>query len=166
MGGTGLVALEPEHHAKAFGGVHVVIDDKDTRKSRGTGACRRFGGFGLSGRHVRRIGGAGQAYDELAAFTGTGAECFHHPAVQLRQSVALDQAEVYRLQFWAKADTPRTLQFKTIQNDSVPLGAGWQHYLIYFQGTATDAAGELNFYFGDRIGATWLDGVVLQGTAR
>jgi hypothetical protein len=78
------------------------------------------------------------------------------------------------LQFWASADVPRTLRLEVVQNGgdsqnyglntAVPISAGWQHYVIYFRATATDPAAELDFYFGDQTGNTWLDAVILQGT--
>ena len=97
-------------------------------------------------------------------------------AVQLRQAgFPLQQGEVYRLKFWAKADTARTIRFDVLHNGggfqtyglngAVPLGGDWQMYVIYFQATATDPLAQLDFYFGDQAGSTWLDAVVLQGTS-
>jgi hypothetical protein len=96
-------------------------------------------------------------------------------AVQLRRSgVPIQQGEVYRLKFWAKADTSRMMRFDVLRsggdfptyglNGAVSLGDDWQMYVIYFQATATDPLAQLDFYFGDQIGNTWLDAVVLQGT--
>ena len=87
-------------------------------------------------------------------------------AVQLEQAgFPLQQGQVYRLQFWAKADTARTLRFDVAQNSAVSLGGNWQPYVVYFQATATDPAARLDFYFGDQTGNTWLDAVILEGTS-
>jgi uncharacterized protein (TIGR03437 family) len=87
----------------------------------------------------------------------------------------LQQGEVYRLRFRAKADAVRAIRFAVIQNSgdvhnlgidsAVTIGSDWREYVIYFRATATDPAAQLNFYFGDQPGNTWLDAVVLQGTA-
>ena len=80
-----------------------------------------------------------------------------------------------RLQFRTKADAVRAIRFAVVQNDgdvhslgvdsAVTIGIDWRQYVIYFRATATDPAAQLNFYFGDQPGNTWLDAVVLQGTA-
>jgi hypothetical protein len=51
-------------------------------------------------------------------------------------------------------------------DSAVTIGRDWREYVIYFRATATDPAAQLNFYFGDQPANTWLDAVVLQGTAR
>ncbi len=87
-------------------------------------------------------------------------------AVQLSQAgLSLQQGQVYRLLFWAKADAARTLHFdlKGSFDSAVAIGTNWQQYVIYFQATATVAAAQLDFYFGDQTGNTWLDAVILQG---
>jgi uncharacterized protein (TIGR03437 family) len=109
-----------------------------------------------------------------AATTTANSPCLYC-AVQLWQGgVAFQQGHVYVLRFWAKADTARTMNFGVGENGggfpsyglstAVALGADWQQYVFYFQATATDPAGRLNFYFGNQSGNTWLDAVVLQET--
>jgi hypothetical protein len=93
-------------------------------------------------------------------------------AVQLWQpGIAVQQGQVYALQFWAKADTSRTMrvtltQTGVNQNDglftAVALGPDWQRYVIYFRATGTDPAARFNLSFGDQTGSTWVDGVQLQ----
>ena len=93
--------------------------------------------------------------------------------VQLQHAgFKLQQAQVYRLRFWAKADTARTIRFDVenganFQNygldGAATIGGNWQQYVIYFQATASDPAAQLDFYFGDQTGNTWLDAVVLEG---
>jgi len=70
-------------------------------------------------------------------------------------------------------DSGRTMSLSVTQNGGtfqnyggtvVGLGASWQQYTLYFQSPATDPAARLNFYFGDQVGNTWLDAVVLQDT--
>ena len=94
--------------------------------------------------------------------------------VQLWQGgIPIQQGQVYTLQFWAKADTARTIQMNVGQNGgnfptyglnypALGLGGDWQRYVLYFQATATDPAARLNFYFGAQAGNAWLDNVSLQ----
>ncbi len=94
-------------------------------------------------------------------------------AVQLSQSgLSLQQGQVYRLLFWAKADAARTIRFDIASDggdtqnyglDSAITASGnWQQYVIYFQATTTTTQAQLNFYFGDQTGSTWLDAVTLR----
>ncbi len=115
------------------------------------------------------------AVTTAAAHTSANSPCLDC-AVQFWQTgLALQQSQVYTLQFWAKADTARTMRISTgsagppFQNyglsTAVAIGGDWQRYVIYFQATATDQNGRLTFYFGDQAGITWLDSIVLQGSA-
>jgi len=98
-------------------------------------------------------------------------------AVQLSQmGLPLQQGQIYRLQFWAKADAAQTIAFALAGNgvnsqnyglnSSVLLSGTWQQYVFYFQTTATDPAAQLDFYFGDQTGNIWLDAVALEGTSQ
>jgi uncharacterized protein (TIGR03437 family) len=119
------------------------------------------------------VGNASLQVTVTSAATNTGNYC----AVQLGQGgIPFKQGDVVSLQFWAKADAARPLWMNAVQNGgsypsdglsgSVQLGGSWQQYLIYFQSTATDPAGRLDFCMGDDAGNVWLDGVVLQDTSQ
>ncbi len=94
-------------------------------------------------------------------------------AVRTWQSgFALQQGEVYRLQFQAKADAPGTLRVQVNPNGgsenyglsgAIPIGSDWQQYVVYFTATASDPAAQLGFNFGDQTGNAWLNAVTLQG---
>jgi uncharacterized protein (TIGR03437 family) len=99
--------------------------------------------------------------------TAAATDTANFESVQLSQTgLSLQQGQVYRLLFSAKADAARTLHFGVpgSLDSAVTLGTNWQQYVIYFQATATVSAAELDFYFGDQTGNTWLDAVILQGT--
>ncbi|HTB13441.1 MAG TPA: IPT/TIG domain-containing protein [Bryobacteraceae bacterium] len=117
------------------------------------------------------VGNASLQVTVTSAATNTGNYC----AIQLGQGgLPFRQGDVVSVEFWAKADTARPLWMNVVQNGgsypsyglngSVGLGTSWQQYLIYFQSTATDPAGRLDFCMGDVAGTVWLDGVVLQDT--
>ncbi len=90
-------------------------------------------------------------------------------SVQLGQTgFSLQEGQVYRLLFWAKADAARTLHFEVpgSLDSAVTLGTTWQQYVIYFQAAATVSTAQLDFYFGDQTGNIWLDAVILQGSSQ
>lgn len=108
-----------------------------------------------------------------AATPSSSANTCVYCAVQLIQTgLSIKQGNVYQLQFWAKADTSRTMNLNIIQAGApygneglattVALGGAWQQYVIYFQASATDPNGRVTFFFGDQAGNTWLDNVSLQ----
>jgi uncharacterized protein (TIGR03437 family) len=90
-----------------------------------------------------------------------------------RSGFALQQGEVYRLQFQAKADASGTLRFQVTPNGggsedyglsgAIPIGSDWQQYIVYFKATASDPAAQLDFNFGDQTGNAWLNAVTIQG---
>lgn len=94
-------------------------------------------------------------------------------AVQLSQTgFSLGQGQVYRLMFWAKSDTPRTMHLDVedsnsgsdLINAAVSVPTAWQQYVVYFQSTGEFAAAQVDFDFGDQAGKIWLDGVILEGS--
>jgi hypothetical protein len=104
--------------------------------------------------------------------TSTASDPANYAAVQFSQTgLTLDQGQVYRLMFWAKADSVRTQQLDvtnaagaSVFSSSVALTRTWQQYVVYFQATAAVTAAQVDFDFGDQTGNAWLDGVVLQGS--
>ncbi len=86
-------------------------------------------------------------------------------------TLPLKQGQVYRLQFRAKSDVPRSVTINVGgsniagSNIAVALTRDWQRYVLYFQATAADAGAQLNFDLGNQTGNTWMDGVALQGSA-
>jgi uncharacterized protein (TIGR03437 family) len=81
-------------------------------------------------------------------------------------TLPLKQGQIYRLQFRAKSDMPRSVTINIGgSNIAVALTRDWQRYVLYFQATDDNARAQLNFDFGNQTGNTWLDGVTLQGSA-
>jgi hypothetical protein len=81
----------------------------------------------------------------------------------------------YQVQFWAKADSARSIQV-AIQggapgfayyglNTQVSIGAPWQLYTVSFVSTATANDGRLEFSFGATAGNVWLDDVQMFGSS-
>jgi uncharacterized protein (TIGR03437 family) len=94
-------------------------------------------------------------------------------SVQFSQTgLALESGQVYRLMFWAKAGSARSVHFDVANTASgavvcgsaVALTTTWQHYVVYFQAAATVTAAQVDFDFGDQTGSAWLDSVVLEGS--
>lgn len=93
--------------------------------------------------------------------------------VQLVQSgISLVNGSHYTLSFWAMSSNPRTMGVSVIKNGgnflnyglavTASLGSAWQYYTFDFVATETATDGRVNFYFGQQIGDTWIDGVVLE----
>ena len=107
-----------------------------------------------------------------AASSSSANACLYCAVQLLQPALHVQQGQVYMLQFWAKADSARTMRLGLTQNGgnyqtyglsaAVALGGSWQQYVIYFQSTATDPAARLNIFFGDQAGNAWLDNVSLQ----
>jgi uncharacterized protein (TIGR03437 family) len=96
-----------------------------------------------------------------------------YAAVQLSQTgLSLSQGQVYRLMFWAKSDSARTMHLdvqdrssgSNLTSAAVSISTAWQQYVIYFQVTDAVAAAQLDFDFGDQTGNVWVDGVSLEGS--
>jgi uncharacterized protein (TIGR03437 family) len=93
--------------------------------------------------------------------------------VQLFQSgISLVNGSHYALSFWAMSSSPRNMGINVLKNGggfpsyglstAASLGSTWQYYAFDFYATATATDGRVNFYFGEQIGNTWIDGVVLE----
>jgi uncharacterized protein (TIGR03437 family) len=105
--------------------------------------------------------------------TSAASDPANYAAVQFSQTgLTLAPGQVYRLMFWAKADSVRTLQLDVANTASgglvfgsaVALTTTWRQYVVYFQATAAVTVAQVDFDFGDQTGNAWLDGVVLQGS--
>jgi uncharacterized protein (TIGR03437 family) len=72
----------------------------------------------------------------------------------------------YRVQFWARADSPRVIIVSasgvgTTNPFPIAIGSSWNLYSASFIASATGTAGQLNFGVGDVAGDVWLDDVQL-----
>ncbi len=107
-----------------------------------------------------------------ATASNSASTCLYCAVQFFETGLPIKQGNIYQLQFWAKADTSRTMKLNIIQAaapynyeglaTAVPIGGTWQQYVIYFQASATDPNGRVTFYFGDQAGNVWLDKVSLQ----
>ncbi len=92
--------------------------------------------------------------------------------VDLEQdNFSLVAATEYRVQFWARADSPRTIT--VFSQGGAPnytnyglsrqfaIGTSWSLYSTSFQATTTANDGRLEFWVGDVAGNVWLDDVQL-----
>jgi len=93
--------------------------------------------------------------------------------IQLEQdTIPLSQGVNYQVQFWARADAPRTI---TVQmqggppntifyglNTPISIGTTWGLYSATFTSTSTATDGRLEFWVGDVVGNVWLDDVQLS----
>jgi uncharacterized protein (TIGR03437 family) len=96
--------------------------------------------------------------------------------IQLEQdTIPLSQGVNYQVQFWARADAPRTI---TVQmqggppnttfyglNTPISIGTTWGLYSATFTSTSTATDGRLEFWVGDVVGNVWLDDVQLSAPA-
>jgi len=75
----------------------------------------------------------------------------------------------YQVQFWAKADSPVSIQLFTEGgapaftfyglNANVTLSTNWQQYSVSFVAPVSASDCKLGFFFGNSVGNYWLDGV-------
>jgi uncharacterized protein (TIGR03437 family) len=116
---------------------------------------------------------AGSSSAEITV-TSAATDAADFAAVQLSETgLSLQQGQVYRFMFWAKADAARTIQLdvadsssgNVLTNAAVSVSTAWQQYVIYFQTTGAVAPAQVDFDFGNQTGNVWLDGVVLEGSA-
>lgn len=80
----------------------------------------------------------------------------------------------YRVQFWARADAPRTITVHTqggapnfpdySLNAQFPISTTWNFYTTSFAAPVTANDGRLQFWVGDMTGNVWLDDVQLVAT--
>jgi hypothetical protein len=91
--------------------------------------------------------------------------------VQLRQLVTLSPSGKYRLSFWAKAATDRTLVVALQQNvkhwrdvnlwQRVPITSSWRKVELKFTYTGSESNMRLVFRLGGKSGLVWFDDVEL-----
>ncbi len=78
----------------------------------------------------------------------------------------------YQVQFWARADAPRTITVFTQGgapdypgyglSAQIAIGTSWSLYSASFNATTTAADGRLEFWVGDVAGDVWIDDVTLS----
>ena len=96
--------------------------------------------------------------------------------IELEQdNLPLASGTEYRVQFWARADSPRTIA--VISQGGAPsypsyglsapiaIGTSWGLYAVSFVAPATANDGRLEFWVGDVAGNVWLDDVQLSQQA-
>ncbi len=155
----------------------------------GTGAAPNLlmnGGFesGLTGWQLNVVNdGQGKATvtpDNSIVAVGTGAAhldiispgTVNWHVMFEQDNLPLTARTEYQVQFWARADTPRTI---TVFSQGGPpnftnyglfaqiaIGTGWSLYSAPFTATATANDARLEFWVGDVAGNVWLDGVALS----
>jgi uncharacterized protein (TIGR03437 family) len=89
-----------------------------------------------------------------------------------QDNLPLTAGTEYRLQFWARADAPRTItvfsqggapNFPNYGlSAQIAIGTSWSLYSASFTATATAKDGRLEFWAGDIAGSVWLDDVQLS----
>ncbi len=88
--------------------------------------------------------------------------------------VALTAGAAYRVQFWARSDSPRSITVSTQGgapdyanyglSEQVSLTDGWQSFALSFTAPVTANDGRIEFWAGDQAGSVWLDDVQLLPT--
>ncbi len=139
---------------------------------------------GLTGWHLS-VTNDGQANGTAAADSSMAADglasvhiAINSPGtvnwhIELEQdNLALTSGTEYRVQFWARADSPRTIT--VISQGGAPnypnyglyaqiaIGTSWGQYSASFLAPATANDGRLEFWVGDVAGNVWLDDVQLS----
>jgi len=89
-----------------------------------------------------------------------------------QDNIALTAGKNYQVQFWARADTPRTItvfsqggapNFTNYGlSAQIAIGTSWSLYSASFTAAATANDGRLEFWVGDVAGNVWLDDVALS----
>ncbi|HVW11215.1 MAG TPA: carbohydrate binding domain-containing protein, partial [Bryobacteraceae bacterium] len=96
--------------------------------------------------------------------------------IELEQAhISLASGGDYRVQFWARADSPRTI---TVMSEGqaansgnyglfaeISIGTSWNLYTVSFLAAVTADDGRLEFWLGDVTGDVWLDDVELSRQA-
>ncbi|HEY4363275.1 MAG TPA: LamG-like jellyroll fold domain-containing protein [Bryobacteraceae bacterium] len=88
-------------------------------------------------------------------------------SVRLVQDKAAWSAGVeYRIQFWARADAPRTITVSSVGSGPksaapIAIGTSWGFYSLSFTALTTPQIGRLEFWVGDIAGNIWIDDVRL-----
>ena len=90
-------------------------------------------------------------------------------------SIPLVEQAGYTLRFKAKSSNPRSMLVNMLKDGGdfhnyglvtrAELGDEWREYAFPFRAAETVADGRVNFYFGEQVGVTWLDGVTLERTS-
>lgn len=86
-----------------------------------------------------------------------------------QNDLMLQPGQIYRLSFWAKSDAGRSVHIAVATGEPVVeteilTTENWRRYVVYFQTAAPAGAARIDFDFGGRPGAVWLDDIVLQGS--
>lgn len=89
-----------------------------------------------------------------------------------QDNIALTAGKEYQVQFWARADPPRTItvfsqggapNYPNYGLDAqISIGTSWSLYTASSIATTTANDGRLEFWVGDVAGDVWLDGVALS----
>lgn len=91
--------------------------------------------------------------------------------VQLMNGLGIISGRTYTVSFWAKAETPRTIElnishrvspFTNYFDAKASLTQSWQKFTYTFNSHVTDNDVLLLFYFANNTGNVWLDGVSVQ----